>query len=108
MGILRRVFHLPEAAPNGGKHEALSAPDTGFDPEAQLLQLVPDPQPGADRPGVDEDSDGGAGAEEWRCFGECGLDRLEGIVARDQADRVLPLRNTAGCGGGYPKEAAPS
>jgi len=108
MGILRRVFHLDEAAPNGGKHEALPAPDSGFDPEAQLLQLFPDPEPGADCRRVDEDSDGGAGAEEWRYFGECRLDRLEGIVTRDQANRVLSLRNTAGCGGGHPKEAAPS
>jgi hypothetical protein len=66
IGILRRHFHLAKTVPDGGKHEALLAPDTGFDPKAHLLQLAPDPQSGTDFPGIDQDSDGGAGAKEWR------------------------------------------
>ena len=66
MGILRRLFHLAKAVPDGGKHKTFLAPDPGFDPKAHLLQLSADAQAGTDFPGVDQDSDGGAGGKEWR------------------------------------------
>src|SRR6266850_2126124 len=108
IGISRCIFHLAETVPDGGKHEALLAPDTGFDPKAHLLQFFPDSLAGADFPGVDQDSDAGAGAEEWRKLDEGGFDRLQGIPSGDQSDRMLPFRNPAGCGGSDPKEATPS
>src|SRR5258708_37763987 len=103
MGISRGVFHLAEAMPDRGKHEALLAPDPGFDPEAHLLELSADPQTGAAFAGVDQNGDGGTGAEERRHFGESRLDRRKRIVTRNQSDRVLRSRNPAGRGGGYPK-----
>jgi hypothetical protein len=105
MGISRRVFHLAEALPNCGKHKTLLAPDAGFDPKAHLLQLASYSHVGSAFAAVDEDSDGGAGAKELRYFGESGLDRLKGIVTRDQADGV-PSWGPTGRGGGYPDEAA--
>ena len=81
MGISRRVLHLAEVLPNRGKHEALAAPDTGFDAKAHLLELGPDFQADAAFAGVDQDRNGRAGAEEVRYFGDRGFDRLKGIVA---------------------------
>ena len=73
----RRLFHLAKAVPDGGEHESLLASDTGFDPKAHLLELFADAQAGADFPGVDQDSDAGAGAKEWQQFGDGGFDRLD-------------------------------
>jgi len=89
MGNSRRVFHLAEALAGSRKAQTLLAPDAGFDPKAHLLQLPSYSHAGSAFAAVDEDSDGGAGAKELRYFGQSGLDRLKGIVTRDQADGVL-------------------
>jgi hypothetical protein len=57
---------MTEAVPRRGKHEPFLAPNTGFDPKADLLKSFPDTRTGTGFPAVDQDRDGCAGTEEWR------------------------------------------
>jgi hypothetical protein len=107
IGFLRSVFHLAEAASIGGKHKALRAPDAGLDPKTQLLQSGPDFQAEAAFTRVDQDGDGRAGGEILRYLSKRCFDGLNCVLPHDQADRVLPLWNAAGCGCGYADESAP-
>jgi len=58
--------------------------------------------------GVDQDGNGSAGAEKLRNLGKGRFNGGKRVLSRDQADRVLALRDTAGRGGGDPDESAPS
>jgi hypothetical protein len=57
---------------------------------------------------VDQDGNAGAGAKEWRDLHQSSFNGRKRILPRDQADRVLPLRDAAGRGGGDANESAPS
>jgi hypothetical protein len=59
-----RSFHLRVTLAVGGKHEAALAPHARLDPKAHLLQLPSDVETEFAFTGVDQDRNGGVGAEE--------------------------------------------
>jgi hypothetical protein len=72
-----------------GKHKALLASDASLYPEAQLFQLSPDSQAETGLTRVDQDGDCRGGCQEARDIGQGGLESLQRVLPRDQADAVF-------------------
>ena len=96
IGISRCVFHLAETVPDGGKHEAFLAPDTGFDPKHKACptNIVKQEQRNfvdAGQPNNAEDETPSSGFLNYRGHGTGTI----GILAGPQVTGVRPTQSGA-------------
>src|SRR5262245_22859215 len=80
---------LADARPKRGHDGAGLKLDQGFDPEAELIEILANFQAIAVALGVDSDNDGGRGGQEAGDLGKNRFQRLERVPARDEADGVM-------------------